>query len=427
MKRVIPAVSLLTLGAASVAIPAVVHAAEGGISPWKLSATVDAFYDNNAYGRSGIIIGTNGFSQTARKGSFGFEFSPGFSVSTPIGDGSTTVGVSYRYNLRYYDERESHVSHQHFATANLKHKFNDTVNLALSDEFSYSQDPGQNAPGGAAYRTTGDNLYNVANLGVGIQVAPLWVVDVTYQNTLVHFQDVNLRDVLDRMEHLPGIDARYRWSETASVLLAYQYRIVRYDGVTAFGKAHAQYSDLSEQKVFAGIDNDWLPTFRTSLRAGIGALSYENHDNIVDRDGILPYVDANATWDYLTDSSVTIGVRRDWAASDVAVGGTDPSRGKQLTTVFLSNTYSFTPDAKLIAGGGYQWGELIGGGSLNGKNEDYAYINVEFRYRFTPNITGFAAYNFDVLTSSKEVNATPAYFGRDFDRSVVKVGAIFTY
>ena len=429
MKRVNPAASLLTLGAASIGLLAVAHAEEGGKSPWTLSANVDGFYDNNVYTRSGAVNGAN-----ARVGSFGLEFSPTVTLSIPFNDNASKFIASYTYALRYYDSKSEHVTHAHQAMVELDHKFSDIASLMLSDSLTYSQDPAQNAPGGAAYRTVGDNLYNVASTKVDIKAAPLWDVDLTYSNTLVKFQDSNLRAQLDRMEHLPGLDLRYQLLEATSVMLGYQYRIVNYDN-----SVRATDGNLTAHRPFVGLDNNWSPTLRTSVRVGIEAISYSKGVSTVDRDSVEPYFDASVAWDYIQNGTIQIGANRQWSASDVYIGSgfADPSRGKELTTAYLTVSHSITPDLTASASAGYQWGELVGGAGtvavpggflivpFDGETEDYAYISAKVSYRFNPYVSAFAAYNFDVLTSSSRVNLV--YAGRDYDRSIFKLGVNLAY
>ena len=426
MKRVIPAASLLTLGAASIGLTVAAHAEEGGKSPWTLSANVDGFYDNNVYTRSGTVAGAN-----SRVGSFGLEFSPTVSLEIPFNDNASKFLASYTYALRYYDSKSEHVTHSHQGKISLDHKFSDIVKLGLSDSLTYSQDPAQNAPGGAAYRTVGDNLYNVANAKIDVQVAPLWDVDMTYQNTFVKFQDASLRAQLDRMEHLPGLDLRYQLLEATSVMLGYQYRIVNYDNA-----ARAADGNLTSHRPFVGIDNSWSPSLRTALRVGAEAITYDKGASTVDRDSIEPYFDGSVTWDYTQGGAIVIGANRQWAASDVYVGSgfSDPSRGKELTTAYVTVTHSITPDLTASVSGGYQWGKLVGGAginaagqpvSLDGQSEDYAYITAMLSYKINAWVSTFAAYSLDLLSSSSSVNSV--YPGRDYDRSIFKLGVNLTY
>ena len=101
MKNLIPSVSALTIGAASLAVTTALQASEGGAKPWTVRAGVSGFYNDNVYTRSDL----------AKVDSFGFELTPGFSLNLPVNDGQTTLGLRYDYLLRYFENRAKAVDH----------------------------------------------------------------------------------------------------------------------------------------------------------------------------------------------------------------------------------------------------------------------------------------------------------------------------
>ena len=126
MKNLIPSVSALSIGAASLAVTTALHAAEGGAKPWTVRAGVSGFYNDNVYTRSDL----------AKVNSFGFELTPGFSLNLPVNEGQTTLGLRYDYLLRYFENRAKAVDHNHVVDANLSHNFNSRFKLDVFDSDS---------------------------------------------------------------------------------------------------------------------------------------------------------------------------------------------------------------------------------------------------------------------------------------------------
>ncbi|MFM7553750.1 MAG: hypothetical protein ACKPAH_00390, partial [Verrucomicrobiota bacterium] len=119
MKHLIPSVSALSIGAASLAVTTALQGAEGGAKPWTVRAGISGFYNDNVYTRNDL----------PKVDSFGFELTPGFSLNLPVNDGQTVVGLRYDYLLRYFENREKSVDHNHVVDANLSHNFNSRFKL----------------------------------------------------------------------------------------------------------------------------------------------------------------------------------------------------------------------------------------------------------------------------------------------------------
>jgi len=420
MKNFIPSMSALSIGAASLAVTAALQASEGGAKPWTVRAGVSGFYNDNVYTRSDL----------PKVDSFGFEVTPGFSLNLPINDGQTTLGLRYDYLLRYFENREKSLDHNHVVDASLTHNFNSRYKINVFDSFAQAQEPQQLGAGaggaGILFRAEGTNFRNIAGFDFTSELAENWSAVTGFRNNLFRFDDLAFAQSLDRVEYLPSVNVRYQVAPKSSVGLFYQYGITDYDGP---GSNVGFVRDVNSHFVAATIDHDFAANLTGSLRGGIQYNDFTDVAGIKSRDGVSPYVDAQVSYGFLPGSSLTVGVRHQLTATDVgilgAVGGglfSDPIRGSSATSARLGVSHSFTPKLVGSINGLYQMGNFIGGGpGIDGKSDSYASGDVTLSYRITQNISTRVSYAHDRVDSDL-VNDL-----REFARNRVFLGVNFTY
>jgi len=420
MKNFIPSMSALSIGAASLAVTAALQASEGGAKPWTVRAGVSGFYNDNVYTRSDL----------PKVDSFGFEVTPGFSLNLPINDGQTTLGLRYDYLLRYFENREKSLDHNHVVDASLTHNFNSRYKINVFDSFAQAQEPQQLGAGaggaGILFRAEGTNFRNIAGFDFTSELAENWSAVTGFRNNLFRFDDLAFAQSLDRVEYLPSVNVRYQVAPKSSVGLFYQYGITDYDGP---GSNVGFVRDVNSHFVAATIDHDFAANLTGSLRGGIQYNDFTDVAGIKSRDGVSPYVDGQVSYGFLPGSSLTVGVRHQLTATDVgilgAVGGglfSDPIRGSSATSARLGVSHSFTPKLVGSINGLYQMGNFIGGGpGVDGKSDSYASGDVTLSYRITQNISTRVSYAHDRVDSDL-VNDL-----REFARNRVFLGVNFTY
>ena len=420
MKNFIPSMSALSIGAASLAVTAALQASEGGAKPWTVRAGVSGFYNDNVYTRSDL----------PKVDSFGFEVTPGFSLNLPINDGQTTLGLRYDYLLRYFENREKSLDHNHVVDASLTHNFNSRYKINVFDSFAQAQEPQQLGAGaggaGILFRAEGTNFRNIAGFDFTSELAENWSAVTGFRNNLFRFDDLAFAQSLDRVEYLPSVNVRYQVAPKSSVGLFYQYGITDYDGP---GSNVGFVRDVNSHFVAATIDHDFAANLTGSLRGGIQYNDFADVAGIKSRDGVSPYVDGQVAYGFLPGSSLTVGVRHQLTATDVgilgAVGGglfSDPIRGSSATSARLGVSHSFTPKLVGSINGLYQMGNFIGGGpGIDGKSDSYASGDVTLSYRITQNISTRVSYAHDRVDSDL-VNDL-----REFARNRVFLGVNFTY
>lgn len=420
MKNLIPSVSALTIGAASLAVTTALQASEGGAKPWTVRAGVSGFYNDNVYTRSDLT----------KVNSFGFELTPGFSLNLPVNDGQTTLGLRYDYLLRYFENRAKAVDHNHVVDVNLSHNFNSRFKINVFDSFAQAQEPqqlGQGAGGaGILFRAEGTNFRNIAGFDFTSQLAENWSAVTGFRNNLFRFDELAFAQSLDRVEYLPSVNVRYQLTPKSSVGLFYQYGITDFDGP---GSNVGFVRDVNSHFVAATIDHDFAANLTGSLRGGIQYNDFADVVGIKSRDGVSPYIDGQVSYGFLPGSSLNVGVRHQLTATDVgilgAVGGglfSDPIRGSSATSARIGISHSFTPKLVGSINGLYQVGNFIGGGpGVDGQSDSYASGDVTLSYRITQNISTRVSYAHDRVDSDL-VNDL-----REFARNRVILGVNFTY
>ena len=420
MKNLITNMSALSIGAASLAVTSALQAAEGGAKPWTVRAGVSGFYNDNVYTRSDLPT----------VDSFGFELTPGFSLNLPINDGQTKLGLRYDYLLRYFENREKAVDHNHIVDASLSHNFNSRFKLDVFDSFAQAQEPqqlGQGAGGaGILFRAEGTNFRNIAGFDFTSQISENWSAVTGFRNNLFRFDDPLFALSLDRVEYLPSVNLRYQVAPKSSVGVFYQFGITDYDGA---GNNVGFVRDVDSHFVAATIDHDFAANLTGSLRGGVQVNDFADIVGIVSRDGVAPYVDGQLSYGFLPGSSLTLGVRHQLTTTDVGILGagggglfTDPIRGSSATSGRVGVSHSFTPKLVAAVNGLYQTGTFIGGGpGIDGEGDSYASVDVSFSYRITQNFSARATYAHDRVESDLMNDL------REFARNRVFLGVNFTY
>src|SRR5579871_4995482 len=181
MKKVIASAGLLALGAAGVNNAQAFDLEAGDAKPWSVSGTFRGFYDDNYATQP---------SGPNRKGSFGFQVSPSFTIKTA--PAQTTLNLSYVYSLLYYGDRAgNHFDQTHDFEMSVIHNFNANWSVTFTDGFVVAQDPQLLSATTAIalpQRANGDNIRNAANIILNGQLTPLFGMMLSYGNNFYDFQ-----------------------------------------------------------------------------------------------------------------------------------------------------------------------------------------------------------------------------------------------
>ncbi|MSU27301.1 MAG: hypothetical protein EXS27_05220, partial [Pedosphaera sp.] len=353
MNRIIVTTGLAALGAVSLQ-PALAQDAK----PWNLTATVRSFYDDN-YATGPSKASTAGIA--TKRSSWGLEFSP--SAAYQLNRDQTTVDLSARYGMRYYeDRRQGSADHSLDFGVSLDHRFTEKQKLTVSESFAIAQEPGVLDPGSltTAQRSDGNNMRNNFQLKfVSDDIIERWSSDVSYANTYYDYEQDNSSTgqpgsrsaLLDRVEHLLTLVGRYRiFDETSTeLLLGYSFGLtdstskdVLISDPVTLDFALPASRDSRSHYFFTGAGHRFTTDLRANGRIGVQYTEYPNAATAVPafpQSQTSPYVDVSGSWDYLPNSSAQLGVRISRITTDIST-----SVDAKATTFYSSLNHEFTPD-----------------------------------------------------------------------------------
>ncbi len=432
MKHVLTSAGILALSAAAL------HAYDPEMTrqktgrPWSVAATVRGFYDDNVTTSPDSVRDTD---------SFGMEFSPSIHVNLPMEQ--TFISLGYIYSLRWYQDREPNdIDQSHEFNAKLRHQFSPRHDIGVDDSFIYTSEPTVAERGGiitapTRTRTRSNVLHNRGafedNFGLTQQIG----LSFGYVNNWYDYEQTGIGSrsaLLDRLEHLFRVDAKYIFNPKLVGLVGYNFGINNYTGddviapafIDALGVPHRALmsEDRNSYSHYAYVGADYDVSSKLRLAARLGA-QYTDYNEIGDT-AANPYADVSATYVYLPGSAVTLGVRHTRNATDIVEvdASGSPTLDQETTVLFGELTHQITPQLIGSLTGQYQM-STFNGGAYDDKNESIFLVGINLEYRFNRHWSAEIGYNYDMLDS--DVRDGLGREARSYDRNRVYVGVRASY
>jgi hypothetical protein len=390
---------------------------------WSVSATLRGFYDDNY----ATIPSTPAPGAPKARDSFGIEVSP--TIALNFNDNDVTLyGLSYTYNGKYYEDRDSHqMDHSHQVSAFLDHNFSPRYRVKFTDSFVVAQESQLLDPGLSAtpLRAEGDNVRNLGTALFSAGLTELLSADVGYQNLLYDYeQDGNgsRSALLDRMEQLFQLNLRWQATPNTVGLIGYQFGMVDQNSsdfldVTATTKA--SFRDNRSHYAYLGVDHAFTPDLNGSLRAGGQYTEFPNvpSGSGVDDNAFGPYVDANLTYRYMKDCFAQLGVKHTRIQTDASALDT------ATTAVYANVSHKITAKLTFNVIGQFQdntFNETLPFSPAVDDKTDLLFLaGVNLNYAICEHFSAEAGYNYDRLDS--DLN------NRSFTRNRVYIGVRASY
>jgi hypothetical protein len=415
MNKVIASTGLFVLGATGLqaqSYSSPTFNAATDEKPWSIGAVVRGFYDDNSLNNNANEIE-----------SFGIEFGPKLAYDTSFNGGASYLSASYDYRYRWFEnEARSKDDQFHVFAVNLDHKFSDNTTLTASNSLAATNEPtilDENVV--TAIRLRQDAIRNNANLRLEQRFSDTVFGGIYYSNALYNYEQDIFSSLLDRMEHIIGIDGRKVLTPETSVVLGYQYGIIDYTGgnINRVGLAPipADARNQNSHYIFTGVDHAFNPNLTASLRAGAQFVDYVNAIG-GDTTTTNPYIDANLSYNFV-DGSALLGVRHSRNATDVSGVTTAPVLDQETTTVYGLLSYNITPYIVGRANGQVQFSDF-NGGSFSNASETLYMVGASVGYQINPNILAEIGYSYNDLINDD-------ILGRAFQRNIVYFGVTATY
>jgi hypothetical protein len=197
--------------------------------PWSVSATVRGFYDDN------VATSVDGLEED----SFGIEVRPSAHLNLPMEQ--TFISLGYTYAFRWYEDRDPHDTDQsHEFSGKLRHQFSPRHDLAVDDTFVLTSEPsivdrGNIVTAPTRLRTESDVMHNRGAIEYNWWLTQQFGLSFGYVNNWYDYEQENLPGgplafgsrsaLLDRMENLLRLDARYSVNPNLVDLIGYNLGI----------------------------------------------------------------------------------------------------------------------------------------------------------------------------------------------------------
>jgi hypothetical protein len=414
MKRLIVSAGLLAVGTASL------QAATGpGLTPqettkpWSVAASLRGFYDDNYATRPSDL----------KEGSGGIGFRPSAVYNRSMDQ--TFFRASYEFDLKYYFDRIGDDTDMgHDFQVRFDHRFSPRYRVEFVDSFLISQEPELLDPNlSSPLRSTANAMRNRAQINFTAQLTERLAAQLGFQNYYYDYEEDgpgSYSALLDRIEYYPRVDALYQLKENLTGIVGYQY------GFTDFTSTDLLYPDPSSlpgtsrtfqsHYFYVGAETSLSSRLRLSGRAGAQFIDYLH----LPGNDIGPYFDILGTYYYLPGSYVQLGVRSQFAATDIAGNGTagNITGSQEYMAVYGNVSHRITPriTGNLLAQ--YQLGKFKGG-TYDGQTDNFFIAGLNAEYRIDRFWSVEAGYNYDRLDSDIE--------GRGYDRNRVYVGVQARY
>ena len=413
MNKVIASTGLLVIGATSLQAQEASFDNASDAKPWSIGAVVRGFYDDNSLNTNSNEIE-----------SFGIEFGPSLAYDTSWNGGASRAEASYDYRYRWYEaEARNEDDQYHIFNIDFDHDVSENIKVSVDERLVITNEPtilDQNVV--TAIRLRQDALRNTFSTRIDWDFADTLSAGVSYANRYYNYEQALFSNLLDRTEHLIGVDGRKALgNQKTDVVIGYQYGMVDYNGDTIVRQGLAPISsstrDNDSHYIFTGADHQFNPNLYGSLRAGAQFVDYSNAVG-GDTSTTSPYVDANLTYNF-TDAQTIFGVRHARNATDVSGFLAAPVLDQETTTVYGALQYNFTSSIVGTVNGQAQFSEF-NGGSFQNANENLYILGATLGYQLNANLLVEAGYTYTDLISDD-------IGGRDFSRNFIFLGVTATY
>ncbi|MEI6389667.1 MAG: outer membrane beta-barrel protein [Verrucomicrobiota bacterium] len=440
MKKIVASVGLVALSASSLqAVEAAMPSEFGRF--WSVQAALRGFYDDN--------INTIPSNQPVQPGysraSAGFEVSPSIFLNVPLEQ--TSIGVSYVYDFKYYDNKPQGQSENYSQTqifeAAINHAFNERYQISAKDSFVIGQEPDMLRAGNTYntfQRISGDNIRNYGVLNFSAQITPVLGAEVGYANTLFNYSDSSVAanyftgevspsnaGLLNTMDQTIHLDARMQIQPQTIGIVGYQFRAMDYTADQLIGGNIAVPGSLIKSDVrnfyanyiYVGIDHNFRPDLTGSFRAGASYNDYYNNDS--NQNGLAPYALLSLRWTYNPQCYVEGGFTYDFTtgtAFNPANGKGDLTLGAYAASLYGTVRHQIT---------GKLSGSIIAqiqndnyyGGSYNNANQNYFLLYLGLEYQFNHYVSAQIGYDYD--------NVWGDIAQQNYNRNRVYLGVTATY
>jgi hypothetical protein len=429
MKKFFISVGLIAAGTASLQAAYAPDWNSKSASMWSVSGTLRGFYDDN------YETAPNG----AKRGSFGFEFSPELEFNVPLQQ--TELGMRYIYGLYYYQKREELGENPIDQTQQfdlwMDHAFTERWQARVQDSFIMGQEPELIDPNtSVTRRVNGNNIRNTGTLTLNTAWTRLFSTALNYQNSFFDYQNsgatpgnlatqgASLAGLLNRIEQLVSLDFQWHVAPETVAFFGGQFGAVNYIGdepiaLNIIGPQPFYYSNARDNRSYygyVGVQRSMLANLSFTAKGGMQYTDNYN-DNAT---SLNPYADISLIYTYLPGCYAQIGFTQTQNATDQVTPDANGhiTLSTESSTVYASLNHKLT--SKLLGTVIGRWQHSVyNQGFYNNQALDYYSLGVNLSYSFNQHFSVDAGYNFDDIVSKVP--------GNSYTRNRIYLGVLATY
>jgi hypothetical protein len=390
--------------------------------PWSVSAAVRGFYDDNY----ATAPSTPAPGQAPKQNSYGVEFIPSAGFRWRAPNELTDFKADYIYSLRYYEDRVNSADHSHQIDLGADHKFgSERYRASFRESFVAAQEAQLLDPAIVAtpLRSNGDNIRNLVSLNFQAKLTDIVGVDLGYSNSYYDYEATgpgSRSALLDRVEHLANVNARWQFRPTTVGLVGYQFGVTDQtstDSLSGLGAFSPSLRDSRSHYVYLGADHAFSQKWDASARLGVQHTEYPNVVAPLNDSSTGPYADVSTSYSYAEDCTVHAGVRHTRTQTDVALQAAALAASTTLdaetTAIYGHVNHKFTAKLRGHALVQFQTSGFDSGGA-NNQRDDFFISGLNLTYEINKFLTAEAGYNYDRLNSdlsNRSFTRNRAYLG----------------
>jgi len=419
---------------------------------WSVSLSLRGFYSDNV--------------DTAAKGRTGFGFDVNPSARVHLSSPQTDFTAGYAYDATYYDKRPAgntdHFDQNHTFDFTLQHQFSERYSLTVNDTFAVGQQPDEltyMGPFSQFERISGNNIHNYGSINLDVQLTHLFGIELGYDNSWWDYEShktgqtvfnplslpavpifisPSLAGLNNRIEQSAHLDTHWSVTEKTVLIVGYQFTDVEYTGNEAIQAINPNISisntnlpNIYKSDVrnsyshygYIGATHSFLPSLTGSIK--IGARYTENYNDPNGTTSIEPYVSLNVSYNYARESYVQLGFSHDRSSNDRAGGGgTNVVQDSDTSVVFATLHQKITPKLSGTLTGTFQDSVINAPGNpINGEDDRFYNLALDFEYKFTQYFSMHAGYTYDRL----EAGTVSGTATGSYDKNTIYLGATIGY
>ncbi len=314
-------------------------------------------------------------------------------LGTVLGARRTRLSADLTGGLRYNWDGDQDDDYNIRLALSLTHNVNRRLSLALTTYTTYQIEP-DFYDSLTLSRRSGHYFYSNSSLRATYQWTNKFSTITSYSLAAVMYEDSAVGAIEDRLENIFSQEFRYLILPTTVLVGEYRFAMVRYD---------VNDRDSDSHFFLAGVDHNFTPRLRASLRGGVEIRDYDSGAET------SPYGEGTLTYNYGKGSSLRWINRYGYEQSDL--------RGNSATNLtFRSGLYAKQRlTARIFADLGIYYQNTKLEGRENGDvTDDVIGANAGLSYEINRRFSVNAGYNFTTISSDDAV--------REYDRHMVYAG-----